>query len=99
MADPAAFTGSVEQQRWLFRRAYLELERRIDLFTRLRIDALDRLILPADPPRCHRQDAGPVGRRRMTGATEVARVPRARMAKRLEVLELEVATMITRYGP
>lgn len=45
MADPAAFTGSVEQQRWLFRRAYLELERRIDLFTRLRIDALDRLIL------------------------------------------------------
>lgn len=45
MADPAAFTGSIDQQRGLFRRAHLELERRIDLFTQLRLDALDRLAL------------------------------------------------------
>ncbi|MEZ4334793.1 MAG: arsenate reductase ArsC [Myxococcota bacterium] len=47
MADPAAFTGSIDEQRWLFRRAHRELERRIDLFTQLPFEALDRLALRA----------------------------------------------------
>lgn len=47
LADPAAFSGSEDEQRRRFRRAYLELERRIELFTRLRIDALDRASLRA----------------------------------------------------
>lgn len=47
IADPAAFGGSEPEQRWRFRRAYRELERRIDLFTNLRIESLDRLSLQA----------------------------------------------------
>ncbi len=43
--DPAAFVGAEDQRRWIFRRACLELERRIDLFTNLRIETLDRLSL------------------------------------------------------
>jgi len=42
LEDPAAFTGPEDEQRSIFRRVYRELERRIDLFTRLPIDALDR---------------------------------------------------------
>jgi arsenate reductase len=45
--DPAAFEGPEDKQRWLFRRAYLELERRIELFTNLSIESLDRLSLQA----------------------------------------------------
>jgi arsenate reductase len=45
--DPAAFEGSEDEQRALFRRVYLELERRIELFTSLRLEALDRLALQA----------------------------------------------------
>jgi len=45
--DPAAFEGPVDRQRWLFRRAYRELERRIDLFTHLSLESLDRLSLQA----------------------------------------------------
>jgi arsenate reductase len=45
MEDPAAFEGSPEQQRWLFRRAYRELDRRIELFTSLSLEALDGLAL------------------------------------------------------
>jgi arsenate reductase len=45
--DPAAFTGSAEQQRALFRRVYQVLERRIRLFTSLSLDALDRMSLQA----------------------------------------------------
>jgi len=43
--DPAAFEGPADRQRWLFRRAYHELERRIDLFTNLSLESLDRLSL------------------------------------------------------
>jgi len=43
--DPAAFAGPEAQQRQLFRRVYVELERRIDLFTNLPLESLDRLAL------------------------------------------------------
>jgi arsenate reductase len=42
--DPAAVTDA-SRRRWAFRRVYLELERRILLFTSLRVEALDRLTL------------------------------------------------------
>ena len=45
--DPADFEGPEDQQRWLFRRACLELQRRIELFTQLGIESLDRLSLQA----------------------------------------------------
>jgi protein-tyrosine-phosphatase len=45
--DPAAFAGPEAQQRRLFRRIYLELERRIDLFTNLPVESLDRISLQA----------------------------------------------------
>jgi len=45
--DPAAFAGPEEQQLRLFRRVYIELERRIELFTSLPIESLDRLSLQA----------------------------------------------------
>ena len=45
--DPAAFAGSEDEQRRLFRRIYLELERRIDLFRNLPLESLDRLSLKA----------------------------------------------------
>jgi arsenate reductase len=45
--DPAAFVGPEDEQRGAFRRVYHVLERRIELFTRLRLDALDRLALKA----------------------------------------------------
>ncbi len=45
--DPAAFEGPEDEQRRVFLRVYLELERRLDLFTNLRIEALDRLALQA----------------------------------------------------
>jgi arsenate reductase len=40
--DPAA-VADPERRRWVFRRVYQELERRIRLFTSLRVEALDRL--------------------------------------------------------
>jgi protein-tyrosine-phosphatase len=43
--DPAAFEGPPDEWRWLFRRVFRELERRIDLFTNLSIESLDRLTL------------------------------------------------------
>jgi len=45
--DPAAFAGPADEQRWLFRRVYLELDRRIDLFTNLPVESLDRMSLKA----------------------------------------------------
>jgi arsenate reductase len=45
--DPAAFEGPEDAQRRVFRRAYLELERRIELFTNLSIESLDHLSLQA----------------------------------------------------
>ena len=45
--DPAAFEGPEEAQRALFRRVYVELERRIELFASLPVDALDRISLQA----------------------------------------------------
>ena len=43
--DPAAFRGSEAEQRWLFRRVYQVLARRIDLFASLSLESLDRLLL------------------------------------------------------
>ena len=45
--DPAAFVGPEDKQRRLFQRTYLELTRRIELFTSLPIESLDRLSLQA----------------------------------------------------
>jgi arsenate reductase len=47
VADPAAFEGSEEEQRRVFSRTYMELHRRIELFTCLPIESLDRLALTA----------------------------------------------------
>jgi protein-tyrosine-phosphatase len=43
--DPAAFEGSIEKQREVFKRVYLELDARIKIFSSLRIEKLDRLSL------------------------------------------------------
>jgi len=43
--DPAAAEGPVEERRWAFRRAFLVVRRRIELFTALSLEALDRLSL------------------------------------------------------
>jgi len=45
--DPAAFAGPEDKQRWLFRRVYLELDRRIELFTNLPVESLHRMSLKA----------------------------------------------------
>lgn len=45
--DPAAAQGSEAERRLAFRRAFAALERRIKIFTSLRIDALDRIALKA----------------------------------------------------
>ncbi|NNL67272.1 MAG: arsenate reductase ArsC [Myxococcales bacterium] len=45
VADPAAFEGSEDERRRCFLRTYLELHRRIELFTRLPLESLDRLAL------------------------------------------------------
>ena len=45
--DPAALDGPEEEQRWLFRRIHLELDRRIDLFRSLPVESLDRMSLQA----------------------------------------------------
>ncbi len=47
VADPAAFEGREPERRWLFRRVYRELERRIELLTRLSLESLDRRGLQA----------------------------------------------------
>ena len=45
--DPAAFEGPEDEQHRLFGRTYIELERRIGLFTNLSIESLDRPSLRA----------------------------------------------------
>jgi arsenate reductase len=45
--DPAAFVGPEDAQLRLFRRTYLELARRIELFTSLPVASIDRLSLQA----------------------------------------------------
>jgi protein-tyrosine-phosphatase len=45
VADPATFVGSEEATRRFFFRIYRELENRIKLFTRLRIETLERFAL------------------------------------------------------
>ncbi len=61
--DPAAFRGSEEEQRGVFRRVYLELERRIALFTNLPVESLDRLSLQARLNEIGKAEA-PVGEQR-----------------------------------
>ncbi|MGE0736167.1 MAG: arsenate reductase ArsC [Alphaproteobacteria bacterium] len=43
--DPAAATGSDEQRRAAFKRAFQQLQRRVQLFVGLKTDALDRPML------------------------------------------------------
>ncbi|MEI7609401.1 MAG: arsenate reductase ArsC [Rhodospirillaceae bacterium] len=43
--DPAAFEGPADKRMNAFRRAYVELESRIKIFSSLRLEALDRLSL------------------------------------------------------
>jgi protein-tyrosine-phosphatase len=43
--DPAAFEGSIDKQRAIFKRVYLQLDARIKIFSSLRIEKLDRLSL------------------------------------------------------
>ena len=45
--DPAAFDGSIDDQRSLFHRTYVELERRIELFVNLDLESLDSTGLQA----------------------------------------------------
>jgi len=45
--DPAAFEGPEEEQRRVFRRVSVELERRIELFLALPLESIDRLALQA----------------------------------------------------
>ena len=45
--DPAAAEGSEAQRRLAFRQAFAALERRIKIFTSLRVEALDRIALKA----------------------------------------------------
>ncbi len=45
--DPAAAPGSRAERLWVFRRIYRELERRIQIFTSLPFESLDRLALQA----------------------------------------------------
>jgi arsenate reductase len=45
LPDPAAFDGPAEEKRCAFRRTYVVLERRIELFTSLGVDTLGRLSL------------------------------------------------------
>jgi arsenate reductase len=45
IADPAAVTGSEEEKRRAFTRAFRELDARIKIFTSLRFEALDQLSL------------------------------------------------------
>ena len=63
--DPAAYKGTVEDQRWVFRQVYQILERRIDLFTNLSLEALDRISLQrqvTEIGKAGRSDEGPRGR-------------------------------------
>ena len=43
--DPAAFVGTEDATRQFFKRAYMELETRIKIFTSLRLELLDRFAL------------------------------------------------------
>jgi arsenate reductase len=43
--DPAAFEGAENDQRWMFRRTYQELQQRIELFISLSVESLDRMSL------------------------------------------------------
>ncbi len=45
IADPSAAEGSDEEKRRAFDRAFRDLDARIEVFTSLRIEALDRLSL------------------------------------------------------
>lgn len=45
VADPAAVEGTEMEKRQVFRRAFNELERRIKVFTQIKIESLNRLLL------------------------------------------------------
>jgi len=47
VADPAAFEGPEDEQRRVFSRTYMELHRRIELFTCLPLESLDPVALAA----------------------------------------------------
>jgi len=58
--DPAAFEGSETDMLRLFRKTHLELERRIERFTNLPLDSLDRLSLQSQLNESGKTEA-PVG--------------------------------------
>src|SRR3954464_9805205 len=58
VADPAAFVGPEDKTKAVFRRAYLELEARIKLFTNLRLEALDRMALQTKLREIGQSEAG-----------------------------------------
>jgi arsenate reductase len=64
VADPAAVEGTEAEKRKAFREAYLVLENRIELFTSLRLEALDRLAVE--------RNVDEIGRLRLAAAREPA---------------------------
>lgn len=60
--DPAAVTGSEEEQRAAFRDAYRRLDARIKLFVALPLDKLDRLMLKQETERIGRIGASEWGK-------------------------------------
>jgi len=58
VADPAAFAGPEDKTKAVFRRAYLELEARIKLFTSLRLEALDWMALQTKLREIGQSEAG-----------------------------------------
>jgi protein-tyrosine-phosphatase len=59
IADPAAATGSGEERRRAFARAFRELDTRIQLFTSLRMEHLDRLAITREVDRIGRMTDQP----------------------------------------
>lgn len=57
--DPAAFEGSEASQRQFFRRIYIELERRIEIFVNLRIESLDATTLRQELERIDQTSSAP----------------------------------------
>jgi arsenate reductase (thioredoxin) len=62
ISDPAAVEGSDEEQRRAFTRAFRELDTRIQLFTSLRMETLDRLAIKREVDRIGQPSNEPAAR-------------------------------------
>lgn len=60
IADPAAVTGTPDDQRRAFSKAFRELDTRIQLFTSLRMETLDRLAITREVGRIGQTAGEPV---------------------------------------